>query len=149
MICTVCLKVIASLATEWRILPNGALTSHHTTYASLKTSIDQGCYSCNALWQALKPNEQTRISESFAGSRPDSDADTTRLDLQRYNATSSSISTGPSSGYDPEYGFWSLGFKAQEFWHTEVSLILQPLDDGMRDLVPRLQKSMLHRTDEN
>ena len=110
MVCQVC---------QTRILDGGKATEsrvHHSTYLSLKCSIDEGCYICTRLWANMHPCERILVLnalENESGYESPDDFDLPASELR--NATNAEgiatvflITTAQDSSYYTLY----IGFRA-------------------------------------
>ncbi len=141
MLCSLCQGVLTLDNTSADTMPSGKALPHHRTCATLKQSVEAGCYVCNRLWANLALDEQQIVSAS-CDSAPHEDnegglqANPSLMDESDVYITASSFSGGQPYGYSGCY-LWELAFNASRvvvpdktqdrvFWRA--SFLLQPYD---------------------
>ncbi|KAF1731244.1 hypothetical protein CRV24_009323 [Beauveria bassiana] len=121
MLCSLCQGVLAQENRCAETKPSGHRLTHHSTCATLKHSVERGCYVCNRLWANLALDERQVVSASGDSTADDGDDEEVGVEAKFLEAedtsadyiTASSLSDGQAYGYPGCY-LWELAFNTNK-----------------------------------
>ncbi|KAH8707291.1 hypothetical protein HC256_010568 [Beauveria bassiana] len=168
MLCSLCQGVLAQENRCAETKPSGHRLTHHSTCATLKHSVERGCYVCNRLWANLALDERQVVSASGDSTADDGDDEEVGVEAKFLEAedtsadyiTASSLSDGQAYGYPGCY-LWELAFntnkvvvpdKTQDRAFWRAAFLLSPNNDcgspGASDIRCHLIEPSIAATDE-